>query len=272
MRIYLVNLARRPDRLAAMQAMAGRLGLSLTRIEAVDAARAPAAEIDRFFAANGPLGEIPPGDKCCALSHRIFWQQLVDSGAAYAAVLEDDAVLTSSAPRFLKDARWIPPGVDLVKLEHYGPRGQGILVSDFQGVAEGFQLARLRSRHTGTGGYVLSRRGAEKLLALPRFNLPVDHLLFNPNNSPLFKALAPRQLIPAVLRQQDFIGERSDIETFRKGLRKLSPTLVRRELKRFAYDLRLVPQQLAAALAGRARFIRIATEAGPSPNCPSQDC
>ncbi|HEX3754423.1 MAG TPA: glycosyltransferase family 25 protein [Rhizomicrobium sp.] len=260
MRIYLVNLARRPDRLAAMQAMAGRLGLSLNRIEAVDAASAPLAEMDRYFAQGGPLGEIPPGDKGCLLSHRLFWQSLVNSGDDYAAVLEDDAVLTASAPHFLKDSHWIPPDVELVKLEHYGPRGQGILVSDFTRVRDHFQLARLRSRHTGTGGYIISRRGAEKLLAMEKFNLPVDHLLFNPNNSPVFALLAPRQLIPAVLRQQDFIGEKSDIETFRKGLRKLDWTYAKRELVRFGYDLRLVPQQLALALTGRAKFVRIGTE------------
>lgn len=260
MRIYLVNLDRRPDRLAMMEAMAARLGLRFIRIPAVDAANAPRAEIDRLFAASGPLGEIPPGDKCCLLSHRQFWEQLVASGEDYATVLEDDAVLTASAARFLTDASWIPPGVDLVKPEHYGPKGQRILVSDSAAVAPGFELARLRSRHTGTGGYIISRRAAEKLLAVKRFNLPVDHLLFNPNNSPEFSWLAPRQLIPAVLRQQDFIGEKSDIETFRKGFRKLDLTYVKRELVRFGYDLRLVPQQLALALSGRAKLVKIRTE------------
>jgi glycosyl transferase family 25 len=260
MRIYLINLARRADRLAAMQAMADRLGLSLTRIEAVDAASTPRAALDRLFAATGPLGEIPPGDKGCLLSHRLFWQRLLDSGEEQAAVLEDDAVLTGGAPLFLKDAHWIAPGVDLVKLEHYGPKGQRILVSDFMRAREGFVLGRLKSRHTGTGGYILSRRGAEKLLAIEKFNLPVDHLLFNPNNSPIFAALAPRQLIPAVLRQQDFIGEKSDIETFRKGLRKLNWTYAKRELVRFGYDLRLLPKQFAAAATGQAKFIRIGTE------------
>ncbi len=260
MRIYLVNLARRPDRLAVMEAMAARLGLGFIRIDAVDAATAPKAEIDRLFAASGPLGEIPPGDKCCLLSHRLFWEKLVASGDDYATVLEDDAVLTPGAAKFLTDASWIPPGVNLVKPEHYGPKGQRILVSDFVGIAPGFKLARLRSRHTGTGGYIISRRAAERLLAVRLFNLPVDHLLFNPNNSPEFSWLAPRQLVPAVLRQQDFIGEKSDIETFRKGFRKFDLTYVKRELVRFGYDLRLLPQQAALALSGQAKLIEIRTE------------
>jgi glycosyl transferase family 25 len=260
MRVYLVNLDRRPDRRATMEAMAARLGLHIIRIPAVDAASAPTAQIDRLFAASGPLGEIPPGDKCCLLSHRLFWEQLVASGEDYATVLEDDAVLTASAPKFLTDASWIPPGVDLVKPEHYGPKGQRILVSGRTAVAPGFELARLRSRHTGTGGYIISRRAAQRLLAIKQFHLPVDHLLFNPNNSPEFSWLAPQQLIPAVLRQQDFIGEKSDIEAFRKGFRKFDVTYVKREMVRFGYDLRLVPQQLALALSGRAKLVEIRTE------------
>jgi glycosyl transferase, family 25 len=260
LRIYVINLARRPDRMAAMQVMTDSLGLELTRIDAVDARTATQAELDRYFMPSGPVGEIAAGDRCCGLSHRLFWQRLVDSGDAYAAVLEDDAVLTRSAVRFLKDTRWIPQGVDMVKLEHFGPASQKIVVSDFQTVAPGFQVARLCSRHTGTGGYIISRRAALKLLAMEKFDLPVDHLLFNPNNSPLFAALAPRQLIPAVLRQQDFIGAKSDIETWRMRHRKFNWTYVKRELVRFGYELRLLPRQAAAALTGRAKLIQIATE------------
>src|SRR5471030_424861 len=41
MRIFLINLARRPDRLAAMTGALARLALDVTRIEALDAATAP---------------------------------------------------------------------------------------------------------------------------------------------------------------------------------------------------------------------------------------
>ena len=89
----------------------------------------------------------------------------------------------------------------------------------------GFRLARMRSRHTGAAAYILSRRAAEMLLAMPRFDLPVDHLLFNPNNSQLFARLQPWQLLPAVARQQEFVGDKSDIEGWRVGLRKFEPHL-----------------------------------------------
>jgi glycosyl transferase family 25 len=252
MRIYLINLARRPDRLATMAAQAERLGLDLARIEAVDAW---ITEPDARFDIDGPLGEIPRGDQCCTLSHVKAWEMFVASGEAYAAVLEDDVVLSPGAGFVLKDSDWIPAGIGLLKLEHYGPMSQSVLLSDFRDVGGGFQVARMHSRHTGAAAYILSRAAAQMLLAVTRFNLPVDHLLFNPNNSPLFPALSPWQLLPAVARQQ--AGDKSDIEGWRVGMRKLSATYVKRELIRFGYDLKLLPKQIALLLSGRAKFVRI---------------
>ena len=255
MDIYLINLARRPDRLAAMELQARRLDLSLTRLEAVDAGNARAPDVDQWFQAAGPLGEIPRGDKCCSLSHRAAWARLAASGADYAAVLEDDVVLRDNAAFALGNADWIPRGIDLIKLEHYGPPGQSVLLSDFTQLGHGFRLARLRSRHTGAAAYILSRRAAEMLLAISCFDLPVDHLLFNPNNSKLFGRLKPWQLLPTIARQQ--AGEASDIEGWRVGLRKFDLTYVKRELIRFGYDLKLLPEQIALLASGRARFVRV---------------
>lgn len=257
MDIYLINLTRRPDRLASMQAQAARLGLAFTRLAAVDAKEADRDTIDRWFHAGGPLGEIPRGDKCCSLSHRLAWERLIASGAPYAAVLEDDVMLKDNAAVPLGGGNWIPQGVDLIKLEHYGPPGQSVLLSDFTDVGRGFRLARMRSRHTGAAAYILSRRAAERLLAISRFDLPVDHLLFNPNNSRIFGALQPWQLLPVVARQEDFVGDKSDIEGWRVGLRKFDLTYARRELIRFGYDLKLLPGQLALLMSGRAKFVKV---------------
>lgn len=256
MDLYFINLSRRGDRREAMEKQAQRLGLDLTRLEALDARTAEMGELEHWFQEGGPLGVIPKGDQCCSLSHRIAWTRLVESGAAYAAVLEDDVSLSMRAPQVLKNAGWIPQGIDLIKLEHYGPAGQSVLLSDFRDVGQGFRLGRMRSRHTGAAAYILSRRAAQLLLQITRFDLPVDHLLFNPNNSRIFAELRPWQLLPTVARQQQEDG--SDIEGWRMGLRKFDLTYVKRELIRFGYDLKLLPEQLALLAMGKAKFTRIA--------------
>jgi len=256
MRLYVINLARRPDRLAATLRQAAPLGLSLERAEAVDAAREPPGILDRWFEAGGPLGEIPRGDKACLLSHRGAWEMFAASGDAHAVFLEDDVRLCACARGLLANDGWIPPDVGCVKLEHYGPPGQRVLLTDMCGAAQDFQIGRMLSRHTGAAAYILSRGAAQMLLAQTSFDLPVDHLLFNPNNSRLFARLSPWQLVPAIARQET--GAKSDIEATRKGLRAFGLSYVKRELIRFGYDLKLVPRQVAALLRG-AKFVAIQT-------------
>ena len=258
MRIYLINLGRRPDRLAAMIRQTVPMGLSLERIEAVDARSEEPARVNRRFAESGPLGEIPQGDKACLLSHRQAWETFVAGGESHAVFLEDDVRLSASASALLTSNGWVPSDVAVVKLEHYGPAGQRVLLDKIRAVGEDFQLGRMLSRHTGAAAYILSRRAAELLLRQTRFNLPVDHLLFNPTNSTLFAQLLPWQLVPAIARQEEFVGEKSDIEGTRLGLRAFGWTYVKRELVRFGYDLSLAPRQIAALLGG-AKFVAVKT-------------
>ena len=258
MRTYLINLERRKDRLSAMQAQASALGLELDRVAALDAGTADPDAVNRWFAMGGPLGEIPAGDKACLLSHRACWTRFVESGDAHAVFLEDDVRLSQAASAMLMSDAWIPAGVNVVKLEHYGPPGQRVLLADIHAVDGGFEIGRMLSRHTGGAAYILSRAAAQMLLAEQRFELPVDHLLFNPNNSKLFAGLKPWQLLPAIARQQEFVGEKSDIEKTRTGLRSFGLTYIRRELVRFGYDLKLVPRQITALFKG-AKFVAMTT-------------
>src|SRR3569833_667500 len=84
MRIYLINLERRPDRLAAMTARAEGLGSALERVEAVDASTLEPATVNRWFENGGPLGEIPHGNKAYLLSHRLAWQKFMSSSFSHA--------------------------------------------------------------------------------------------------------------------------------------------------------------------------------------------
>jgi hypothetical protein len=65
-------------------------------------------------------------------------------------------------------------------------------------------------------------------------------------------------LVPAIARQEGLVGEKSDIEGTRIGLRCFGWTYAKRELVRFGYDLKLLPRQIMALLRG-ARFVRINT-------------
>jgi glycosyl transferase, family 25 len=255
---YLINLARRPDRRDKMATQLAALGVPLRPVDAIDARTTPDAEVDRVFAAGGPLGPLPKGDKCCTLSHRRTWEMFLASGDDRALILEDDVEIDAAGAPLLRDSSWIPDDVGLLKIERFGPASQRVLLSDMRDVGGGRQIGRIRSKHTGGAAYILSRDAARLLLAWPGpWTLPVDHMLFNPNNSPLFEALAPWQLTPVVARQTEEIGGGTDIDEWRVKLRSMSWSRIGRELVRAYYDVRLVPRQIAGLLLGKARLVRV---------------
>jgi glycosyl transferase family 25 len=258
MQSFLINLARRPDRLRKMTEQLAELEIQTQPVVAVDARNMPEAIIDKTFAAEGPLGPIPKGDKCCTLSHMRAWSMFLSAGDSHGLILEDDVALDGGAAAMLRDASWIPSGIGLLKIEHYGPDSQRVLLDAVVDVGEGRQIGRMRSRHTGAAAYILSRETAERLLTWPeRWTLPVDHMLFNPNNSPLAETLRPHQLTPAIARQSEDIGGRTDIDEWREHDRDLSWRFVKREMVRAYYELRLLPGQLASLARGQAGFVRV---------------
>lgn len=265
MQIYVVNMLRRPDRRAAMQAQADRLGLRVTFIAAVDA-RARAPEELRRIAADGPLGEVTPGDIGCFLSHRDVWQRLVASGDRHAVVLEDDAVLADDAATLLGDDGWVPAGERLIKLERYGSPTGRLLVSKHGIDVRGRLLRRLYSKNAGSAAYLISREAAELCLAASRvIDLPVDHLLFNPGNSPVFAALRPALMTPAPVEQDRDLG--SDLPRDRRGMERLRHHL-RRELVRGYYELRVVPSLLWLVLTGQGELHLPSFGKAPAPRDP----
>ena len=109
-RVFVINLARRPDRLAHMERVGADLGLPLTRIEAVDGravtgeseglvdrdwdARPNAAHDRHVDLTNAPHARMTGGEVGCAMSHIRVWQRIAaaaQSDDEPALVFEDDA-------------------------------------------------------------------------------------------------------------------------------------------------------------------------------------
>ena len=141
---------------------------------------------------------LTPGAFGCFQSHRHVWRHLLASGESHAAVFEDDLVVAEGLRLCLDDA-WVPSDADFVKLEANDHR---VLLDRGRGLAVGArQLHRLRSRHAGTGAYVISAKAAQELLAATEVIAdPIDEALFN-DDSPLFDTLITYQMVPAPVIQ-----------------------------------------------------------------------
>jgi glycosyl transferase family 25 len=263
MHVFLINLARRPDRLARVTAQLSDLGLRHTRVEAIDAAAVDPGWLEAQFAAPGAFGPLSAAEQACLLSHFRAYAQFLATPAqagSHAIILEDD-VLLSTAARELASAERLPKMIRLVKLE----RVHGSVMvgpTEVPAPLSAASLARLYSDHSGAAGYIISRAAARTLLALkPRPSVPVDHLLFHPLLSPMFDRLQPHQALPALVRQADIGGADSDIEPGRSGfthrwLRPHGVALIRREWMR----IRGQGRRLAARLLFGARWTAVEFE------------
>jgi len=212
MKCYLINLDRSPERLAFFAEQAHRAGITIERISGVDGRQLSAEEQSRAVAASFEWQPLNPGEIGLFMSHRAAWQGFVDGEGDYAAVFEDDAVLSARIAQVLAAIEQTRPMADVIKLET--TRRQVVLRSDGLALTAGFRLQGLCSWHGGTAAYVVSREGARKLLAAtwPLAD-PVDQVMFNPM-SRLSASLRLLQVSPAVSIQKNILERGIDHGVF----------------------------------------------------------
>ena len=253
MKVYLINLDRHKQRLQRMEQLLQ--GVAFERVPAVDGKTL--AGLERRDAAR-PIGadNLTRYELACFQSHRAAWSRLFASGEPFGCVLEDDLLLSPDFPKFIADASWIPAETNLVKIETFCEQ---VLLSSTKVGALDRILMELCSQHLGAGAYILSRRGAEILLAETcRPSLPVDVVVFGTD---VLRQHGPlRQLVPALSVQTQHIpGEiifeemQSSIQIAPIKLPKSPLERIRLEVCRPFRQLQSAVRHLFAQLRARAR-------------------
>lgn len=198
---YCINLDRRPDRLEHMNAEFGRVGVSFQRISAANGQGPEAMAIAASMAPQADVRRISANAVACTLSHRTIWRLLLDGADEYAAVFEDDVIVAPDLHDVLR-SDWVPDDADVVRLETWHSRIHVSLTGHRKGPG-GRLLKPLRSAHLGTAGYIVSRRGAEKLLrGSEAFNVSTDRMMFDPDIG-LLAQLKVYQMVPGPVIQGD---------------------------------------------------------------------
>jgi GR25 family glycosyltransferase involved in LPS biosynthesis len=171
MRTFVVNLDRRPDRWAEFQDKGKLLSfLNYERHQAVDGAKLTSTDqLQRIF--DGNDYRMRRGMVGCAMSHIQLCIQLVQSDDEAYCILEDDLDFTYDFDRKLKcvfQELELFPNWDMVYLGHH--LHLQYITDELYNKSEMPRLEKW-DRHTslkqsmgGTGGYIISKKGARKLL------------------------------------------------------------------------------------------------------------
>ena len=183
--VYVINRAVDEERLAGFAAAASAEGVGFERIEAIDG-HDPLAPLflyrrlvrDAFWDGD----RIKPGALACAASHMAAWRRMLADGAEAALICEDDARIVAG-PEALAAAAAAASGADVVFVNDRATdwRAAGAASGDAEDdmdlrSAPALAAAMAASgARPGAGGlapapgadaYLVTRRGAERLLAL----------------------------------------------------------------------------------------------------------
>lgn len=190
MHVFYINLDREVRRRAHIESQLGSLGLAAERLPAVT----PADLTDPVHSASTGAVRISPPELACLHSHRRLWQEIVARGLRAALIVEDDVLLSPRLPHLLLMLDQAPLDLDVVRIE---TQEEDVRLGRPTFEANGIGLRTIHSVVWGCGGYVVTREGAQRLLGpLARFDLPVDHIIFNYHEG-TSRQLRIRQAFPA---------------------------------------------------------------------------
>ena len=176
--IVYINLAKDVERRERMESQLANMGLSASRLPAVWWNDLPAQIQSQYFCEQlnqdqyfKPMGN---GEKGCYCSHLTACEKLLGSDAPALVVFEDDVRLLPALPQALnaiaalsQDASW-----DMIKL--FGREKEKIASRAPLGESA-LELISYQRIPSFAAGYVISRAGAQKMLATRRpFGRPVD--------------------------------------------------------------------------------------------------
>lgn len=219
MRLHYLNLDRSLQRRVLMERQGTALGVELERVVAIDGQHLPEPEIKSAIEGSIRYRPLGRGEVACALGHKLTWQRIANDDAEFGFVFEDDVVFSMDARNFLIGDNWIPPNIDLVKLDTYFQTFSGQRPSITHQISDQFHLHPLPVSAASASAYVLSRNFARRLLQSPHVGLvPADDALFCP-----MSRLAPSrrvfQLSPAICVQTLFVdGHHEEVASVIDGI------------------------------------------------------
>jgi glycosyl transferase family 25 len=223
--IVFINLASDADRRELMEAELRRASLVGTRFDATRWTQLPLHEQASLYSENlnarGYHQPLVAGEKGCYASHLAAWRQLLCGTDDARVVLEDDVCLGQQLPAVLSAIRDLQMPWDMIKLIGRDHREK---IRSRRPLCAGVTLVEYTRVPSSTAGYVISRRGAQKLLASRQpFGRPIDvDLRFWWENDLTVLGVIPSVISLAETSHASSIGTKSSGASWRGVWRKFA--------------------------------------------------
>ena len=184
MKIYVLNLVRRPDRLLRFREMNDGELFDYNIFNAVDGSKlSPCHRIQKLFSKNDY--NFRKGIVGCALSHLAMWAELYNSDLESMLILEDDAELCPDFMKKFMHLLSVCDDADIIFLGHH-PYPSYVdsknYVRDVFPVGEKWSRERcVRESMGGTTGYFITKRGVcnmFKYIESNSINNGIDWVMF----------------------------------------------------------------------------------------------
>ena len=165
-KVFVVNMDNRPDRWDKFKK--NDVGINYARYSAVDGSKLKSTpQLLRIFDGNDYNMRV--GMVGCAMSHIKLCTELINSDYTFFVILEDDIELVPNFKnKLIKVLTETPTGWDLIYLgHHYWPKHRKPEYYDKEippKIEKWSRAQSLKFSMGGTGGYIISRKGAENLL------------------------------------------------------------------------------------------------------------
>lgn len=163
LRLFVINLARSPDRRQFMSEQLLRLGLPFDVFRAVDGHTLTDGDLvayNREKRLRSFGDDLTPTEIGCYLSHYRLYRKIVTERIPRAVVFEDDTEISDDLPAILRALENSPESWEFIRLAGLRERkGKEVAY-----LGHGYRAVRLRHTACGSQAYIVNQQGARKLL------------------------------------------------------------------------------------------------------------
>ncbi|MDN2578970.1 glycosyltransferase family 25 protein [Aquibium sp. ELW1220] len=220
MNIFVISLKRAAERRKKIVSQLNEKSCAYTVIDAVDSAACEPeyllSHVDQAAVIRNIGRPLAGPEIGCALSHRMAYKMIIDSGSHGALILEDDVTLTPKFEMALSYFSQVGHQIEIrPEVYHFGalsrPYARNLVLRRRGAKSEGSGLCfrepvdRFSSEVWGTCGYYITKRAAECMLEPGKIVSVADHwsLWMKRSNGKLYVAIPPPILHPEELSLSD---------------------------------------------------------------------